>query len=104
MPAGFKLVTFFNFLAIVALLLLGIWSGGYVSLLLASDEGHEIKLVPIESSPDKAPEMATGPAASQTDSPPGRHLTPDPATLRWRFAADGSLLWSDPAQQQKTPQ
>ena len=97
MPAGFKIMTLFNVVAIVALLLLALWGGGLLSGLIPADPGHEIRLVPIE------PRSAASPAAThaQAVSLPERYRTPDPASMPWRFQADGALQWTDPAQRQR---
>ncbi len=98
LPAGLRLIAVFNIVAIVALLLLGLWAGRYDLLIALRGEGHEIKLIPIE-----APAVATPSAIPQQQSAtlPERYRSTDPAAMPWRFQPDGSLEWSDPAQQQR---
>ena len=95
MPKGFKFLAVFNVVSIAALLLFGLWVGGYFSLWMSSEEGHEIRLIPIE-----APKMQSREGTyQQAQALPERYRTPDPAAMRWSFQGNGVLQWTDPAQQ-----
>ena len=93
-----ELSLFWRTFFMLALLLLGLWAGRYDLLIALRGEGHEIKLIPIE-----APAVATPSAIPQQQSAtlPERYRSTDPAAMPWRFQPDGSLEWSDPAQQQR---
>lgn len=97
MPAGFKFLAVFNVVSIAALLLLGLWVGGYFSLWTSPEEGHEIRLVAIEAPKPKAQGGAD--LQAQAQALPERYRTPDPSSMRWSFRENGALQWTDPAQQ-----
>jgi len=93
MPAALKVVVAVNIVCAIAIILLALSAGGgFVSGVFPPDEGHEIKLVPIQL------EAMAGPGApiriAQRAEIPPEYRTPDPAPSPWVAMPDGTMRFS----------
>ena len=90
MPAALKVVVAVNVISVVVILLAGAAiGGGFVPGVFPPNEGHEIKLVPIQPGDPAMPRPVA--RAVQIAEIPSEYQTPDPAPSPWIAMPDGSV-------------
>ena len=90
MPTALKVVVAVNVVSVTAIALLALIAGGQLLPgAYSSDEGHEIKLVPIQPDEPTVREEIARPV--QRAAIPAEYRTPDPAPSPWIVQPDGSV-------------
>ena len=90
MPAGLRVIFAVNIASIIAILLVAVAiGGGFIFGAFLSDEGHEIKLIPIQ--PDVPAISRANGQSMQRAEIPAEYRTPDPSPSPWIALPDGSV-------------